>query len=406
MELKDQLIALQKELKTQLDKAAEERKTHGTMLVETKDTITKLQTQVDAMDVKLAQKLVADQGQGSTLIKTFREDDGIQRLLKEHKGHAVVTIKGNDIADLMERKTTITGFQTGTGSGGDPLNPVGLATTGVLGIERIPGIVPEARQALRVRSVLSARPTTMQVVDFVKVTSPMAIASPVPEASIKPENSLSFASVSEKVKLLATWIPATRQVLDDFVELMGFIQSSLPYYVNLEEELQILSGDNVGEDLHGIIPQAAAFNSSLLPSAAKGWTKIDVIAAGIKQINIAKEIDPTFAILNWADWWDVRLTKDGFGRYILGDPQAQIRPSIFGLDVVPTTSIAAGTFLIGSGSPVAAEIRDRMDMQVEISTEHSDYFVRNLVAIRAEKRLAMVTKRVNSFVSGTFTTSP
>ena len=45
---------------------------------------------------------------------------------------------------------------------------------------------------------------------------------------------------------------------------------------------------------------------------------------------------------------------------------------------------------MGSGSPVAAEIRDRMEMTVEISTEHSDYFTRNLVAIRAEKRLAVI----------------
>jgi HK97 family phage major capsid protein len=90
----------------------------------------------------------------------------------------------------------------------------------------------------------------------------------------------------------------------------------------------------------------------------------------------------------------------------LGDPQIAVRPNIFGLDVVPTTSMAAGTFLVGSGSPVAAEIRDRMEMQVEISTEHSDYFVRNLVAIRAEKRLALITKRPNSFVTGSFTTSP
>src|SRR5258707_448701 len=89
----------------------------------------------------------------------------------------------------------------------------------------------------------------------------MAIASPVAEASVKPENSLTFASVSEKVRLLATWIPATRQVLDDFTELMSFILSTMPYYVNLEEELQLLSGDNTGENLHGLIPQAAAFST-------------------------------------------------------------------------------------------------------------------------------------------------
>lgn len=405
MELKDQLTALQTELKTHFDKAAAEQKEYGTMLTETKDTITKLQTQVDAMDVKLAQKLTADQGQGSTLIKTFKEDDGIQRMLKDRKGHAVVTIKGQDVYDLMSRKTIISDIVSGS-AGSDTLNPVGAATSGVLQIDRIPGITPEARQVLKIRDLFSARPTTMQIVDFVKVTSPLSIASPVAEASIKPENSLSFASVSEKVRLLATWIPATRQVLDDFTELMSFIRSSLPYYVNLEEELQLLSGDNTGENLHGLLSQAASFNSSLLPTAAKGWNKIDVIATAIKQINASKEIEPTFAVISTNDWWDIRLTKDSFGRYILGDPQQSVRPNIFGLDVVPTTSIAQGTFLVGSGSPVAAEIRDRMEMTVEISTEHSDYFIRNLIAIRAEKRLALITKRVNSFVTGTFTTSP
>lgn len=405
MTIEETLAALQAEQKTYHEKAAAEQKASGTMLEETKGTLTKLQTQIDAMDVKLAQKLIADTANGPTLEKTIKENESVQRLLRDRSGKAVVQIKGHEVMELMNRKSIISGITSGS-AGTDTLNPVGAATSGVLQIDRIPGITPEARQVLRIRDLFSARPTTMQVVDFVKVTTPMSIASPVPEASIKPENSLTFQSVSEKVRLLATWIPATRQVLDDFTELMGFIQSAIPYYVNLEEELQLLGGDNTGENLHGLVPQAAAFSTALLPSAAKGWNKIDVIATAIKQINAAKEIEPTFAVISTNDWWDIRLTKDSFGRYILGDPQIAVRPNIFGLDVVPTTSMAQGTFLVGSGSPVAAEIRDRMEMQVEISTEHSDYFVRNLVAIRAEKRLALITKRVNSFVTGSFTTSP
>ena len=105
----------------------------------------------------------------------------------------------------------------------------------------------------------------MQVVDFVKVTSAPAIASPVPEAIVKPENSVTFSSLSEKIRLIATWIPATKQVLDDMTELLGFIQSTLPYYVDLEEELQLLAGDNTGENLHGLLSQAPAFNAALLP---------------------------------------------------------------------------------------------------------------------------------------------
>jgi len=85
-----------------------------------------------------------------------------------------------------------------------------------------------------------------------------------------------------------------------------------------------------------------------------------------------------------------------------------VNPSqnIFGLAVDPTTSTAPGSFLIGSGNPAACEIRDRLEMQVDISTEHMDFFIRNMIAVRAEKILALVTRRPASFITGTFTTSP
>jgi HK97 family phage major capsid protein len=186
-------------------------------------------------------------------------------------------------------------------------------------------------------------------------------------------------------------------------ELMGFINTSLPYYVNLSEEQLLLSGDGTGENLHGLIVQAAPFNPALNPATP---TRIDTIGAAIAQITIAKELQPTFVVLHPADWWGMRLLKDNYGRYILGDPQTVVTPSLFGLQVLATTSIAQHTFLVGSGSPTASEIRDRMEMVVEISTEHANFFIQNLIAIRAEKRLALVVKRGASYVYGNFGAEP
>jgi HK97 family phage major capsid protein len=388
--IESKLSELKTELATHFAKAAEEQKNTGTMAISTKEAVENLQKQVDALDVKLAEKHNAVVEQGNGVDKAIKECESLQRLMKDRRGSAVIQLKASD---LMERKTTITSAA------------VGQAVTGVLQIDRIPGITQEARQTLRVRDLLSSAPTSMQVVDFVKVNTPMNIASPVVEASAKPENAVTFTSVSEKVRTIATWIPATKQILDDFVELSSYLNSTLPYYVNLEEELQLLSGDGTGENLHGLITQASAFNVGLL-SASAGWNKIDIVGRAIQQITAAKELEPTFIIVHPNDWWGMRLTKDSFGRYILGDPQTNVRPSLFGLDVVPTTSITAGTFLVGSGSPIASQIRDRMEMQVEISTEHQDYFVKNLVAVRAEKRMVLVVKRAASYVTGTFTTSP
>jgi HK97 family phage major capsid protein len=393
MTIEETLAALQAEQKTFHEKGAAETKMHGTILEDTKNTINKMQTQLDALDVKLAEKHIQQAAApGSCILKTMEESESLQRLLKDKRGSAVLNFKG-DALNEMERKTTITD------------TALGFMTTGVLPIGRDPGIVPEARQVLKVRNVLSSRPTTFAVVDFVKVNTPMSIASPQTEGSAKAENQLTFTSVSEKIRTLATWIPASRQALDDMGELRGFIYSSLPYYLNKAEELQLLSGDDTGENLHGLIPQAVSFNTGLLVNGA-GWNKIDIIGKSIQQINQLNELDPTFVIMNPKDWWDIRLQKDGFGRYILGDPQMIARPNLFGLDVVYTNSIASGTFLTGSGSPIASEILDKMDMVVEISTEHSTYFTQNLLAIRAEKRLALLDKRPSSYVTGTFTTSP
>jgi len=389
--IEKQLADLKTQLETHFAKAAEEQQKNGTMAESTKTAVESLQKQYDALDVKLADKIAQDVPAGGTLEKTIKESESMQRLMKDRRGSAVIQLKGKDIDELMGRKTTITS------------GAVGLSTTGVLQIDRIPGITMEARQVLKVRDLLTSRPTAMQVVDFVKVTTPMAIASPVVEASQKAENTLTFTSISEKVRTIATWIPATKQILDDFTELNGFINSAMPYYVNLAEEQQMLSGDNTGENLHGLIPQATPFVTSLL---GNGWNKIDIVGRAIQQITAAKELDPTFIVLHPNDWWGMRLTKDSFGRYILGDPQADVSPSLFGLTVVYTTSITNGTFLVGSGNPIASEIRDRMEMQVEISTEHQDYFTKNLVAVRAEKRLVLIVKRPASYVTGTFTSSP
>ena len=403
MELKDQLLELQGQLKVHFEKAAEQEKARGTVSEELKTRIETVQKQVDAIDAKLAGRMTSEEHEDG-LEEQMKNDASLQRLLKDKRGNAVVAFTGKSFRELFERKTTITDVAVGT------------AVSGVLQIGRLPGITMEPRQQLTIRDLLTATPTTFQVIDFVKVNQPMAPASPVAEASTKPENAVTFTTVSERVKTIATWIPASRQVLDDFSELMTFIRTMMPYYVDLEEELQILSGDNIGEDLHGIIPQAAAFNASVL-SAVHGWNKIDIIGRAIQQITASKELPPTFLVLHPNDWWDIRLTKDGFGRYILGDPQdgamsrdtmGLSRPTqnIFGLAVDSTTNITQGTFLVGTGNPIAAELRDRMEMQIDISTEHSTFFTQNLIAIRAEKRMAVITRRPGSFVTGTFTTSP
>src|ERR1041385_1292141 len=138
-------------------------------------TVAELQRQLDALDIKMAERHFAASPQQS-LEKLLNENDQVQRLLHDKKGTAYLTLP----ADILERKTTITEAA------------VGSATSGVLLPERIPGIVTEARQRLMLEDLLTARPTSQSFVDFVKVSSPLAKASPQVEASDKAENAVTF----------------------------------------------------------------------------------------------------------------------------------------------------------------------------------------------------------------------
>jgi HK97 family phage major capsid protein len=223
--------------------------------------------------------------------------------------------------------------------------------------------------------------------------------------SPKFESEPTLTSVSEKVQTIAIFSVASRQILEDLGDLAMFLQTSQKYYLDLAVELQLLAGDGVDPQLNGLIPQAASFNTGLLVGSA-GYNRIDIVGRAIQQIQRSKEIAPSWVVLNPDDWWSARLQKDSLGRYILGDPSQTAEAQLFDLTVLSTVNITPGTFLLGNSSPIASELRIRSEVTYEIATQNEDQFVKNLITARSECRLALITKRPGSFVTGTFVTSP
>lgn len=215
---------LDQELKAAIDALGAEHKSVVTDLKGKYDALQtehkNLQRQVDAVDLQLKGRHGLGGVTEKSLADVLKQNDSICRLMEVKKGDAVIRFTGDDAA-LLERKTILTG------------DAAGAQTTGVLQIDRIPGITPEARQVLTIRNVLTARPTNFAWVDFVRVKTAMAKASPQVESYTKYENAVEFESVSEKIKTIATWIPASRQILDDLQELANFLSGSLRYYVDL-----------------------------------------------------------------------------------------------------------------------------------------------------------------------------
>ncbi|RYE64054.1 MAG: phage major capsid protein, partial [Oxalobacteraceae bacterium] len=129
-------------------------------------------------------------------------------------------------------------------------------------------------------------------------------------------------------------------------------------------------------------------------------TKIDILRLALLQASLA-EYSADGIVLNPIDWADIELTKDGEQRYIFANVIQMAGPQLWGRPVVATQAMDQDEFLTGAFR-MAAKIWDRMDTEVLISSEDRDNFIKNMLTVRAEKRLALAVKRRAALVTGDF----
>ncbi|MDX0773556.1 phage major capsid protein [Sinorhizobium medicae] len=327
----------------------------------------------------IEQKLARGGGNKNTPEKTigeqFVEDQGVKDWAQSSpsKGKADVRFKA-----------TITSATTDTaGAAG-----AAVETT------RLPGILALPQRRLTVRDLISPGRMDGNALEYVRETGFTNSAAPVAETAAKPESDLKFDLVTTSAKVIAHWMKASRQILDDFSQLRSIIDQRLLYGLAYVEEGQLLNGDGTGQNLHGIIPQATAYAAAFTPSAA---TAIDTLRLAQLQAALA-EYPATGHVLHPTDWARIELTKDTTGRYIIGNPQGTIGPTLWGLPVVATQAIAADKFLTGAFR-LGAQLFDRWDARVEAGFVNDD-FIKNLVTILAEERLALAVYRPEAFIYG------
>jgi HK97 family phage major capsid protein len=259
------------------------------------------------------------------------------------------------------------------------------------------GSVGMPTRRLRVRSLLPTVQISTGSVEYPKQTTRTNNANTVAETLVKPESAYGFTMQTVTPKVIAHWVPASRQILEDAPQLQGIIDTELLYGLSLKEDAQLLGGDGTGENLSGLITNATAYSA---PFAIAGGTMIDQIGLAILQTTLA-DYTPTGIIMHPSDWLRIRLLKNADGEYLLGDPGAAVPPVLLGLPVVETTSMAIDKFLVGDFQR-AATLYDRWNPHIDVSSEHADFFVRNLVAVRAEQRLALAVKQAAALTYGDF----
>ena len=385
-----------KQINASLKTVGDQIKTHAETAAKNAELSAETRTQVDALLLKqgelqanlqstqqLLAKLEANGAGGDvqhqSLGQQFVNSERVKAFLSHDnpRGKADLTVKA-----------AITSLTTDAdGSAGDLVQ-----TTRLAGVQALP------QRRMTVRDLLTPGNMDGNALEYVKETGFTNNAGMVAEGAKKPESSIKFDLVSTTAKVIAHYMKASRQILSDASQLASLIDGRLRYGLAFKEEQQLLNGDGTGQNLLGIIPQATAFAAPFDPAGTE--TNIDNIRLAFLQAELA-EFPSTGVVMNPIDWARIELLKDTTGRYIIGNPQGVLGASLWNRPVVTTQAIAADKFLAGAFK-LGAQVFDRWQARVEVATENEDDFVKNMVTVLAEERLALAVYRPEAFIFGDF----
>ncbi|MDV9030566.1 phage major capsid protein [Pseudomonas sp. RAC1] len=267
--------------------------------------------------------------------------------------------------------------------------------------QRLPGIVTPPPRRLTIRDLVAPGTTESNSIEYIRETGFTNNARTVAENTAKPYSDIEFALATANVRTIAHLFKASRQMLDDAPALQSYIDGRARYGLTMAEEAQLLYGNGTGANLQGLMTVAQIYAAPGGVTVA-GEQRIDRLRLALLQAELA-EFPSDGIVLNPIDWAAIELTKDGEGRYIIGQPQEGTNARLWNRPVVSTQAMTQNDFLVGAFK-LGAQIFDRMEIEVLISTENDKDFENNMATLRAEERLAFAIYRGEAFVTGPLTT--
>jgi HK97 family phage major capsid protein len=342
-----------------------------------------LKTELESLEQKLAQGVQDQQASAKTWGEQFVNADSYKSKSESYKGTL-----GNQRSLVMSANVK---------------QVTSAAAGGLIRSVREADIVQLQRERPVVRDLLRTVPIATSSVDYAVQTTRTNNAAPVAEGASKPYSDYAWGSATAVVRTLAHLAKITRQAMDDAPRLIGEIDSEMRYGLGFVEERQFLYGTGVGQNLHGIMPQATAFAVPGGFPAMTNGTNVDVLRIAMLQASLGL-LPADGIVMNALDWAMIELQKTDDGAYLFANPQGTVDQRLWGLRVIATPAMTAGDFLVGNFA-LGATVYDRMGVEVLISTENVDDFERNLATMRAEERVAIAVKRPQAFIKGTFSTA-
>jgi HK97 family phage major capsid protein len=234
-------------------------------------------------------------------------------------------------------------------------------------------------------------------IDYFEETTLTNAADTVAESGLKPESALAWTLRTETVRKIATYVPMTKESLDDIPMVESLVRGRLAYMVQRAEEAQILSGNGVAPNITGILARSVQTQAKGADPTPDAVYKAMQLVRGSAGSGFS---EPSAVVFHPNDWTAVKLLRTLDGIYIWGNPSDEGPDRIWGLPVRVTTAMTENTALVGAFS-TQAEVFRREGINITVATEDGSDFLYNRVKVMAESRLALAVYRPSAFATVT-----
>lgn len=265
--------------------------------------------------------------------------------------------------------------------------------------QRIPGIQAKPELRNTIEAAFPHVPTSSNLIEFLREQQFTNGAAAVAEAGQKPESQITFKKAEAPVRTIAHWIRITKQLAQDAEAVAAFINTRMAYGVARAIEKQILTGDGTSESLSGIFHEGNYVPHGFTQAKeGAGFTGLDAIRRSAAVISMAG-YSPNAVMLHPLDHDDILGMKDKQGRYLFGDPSRAPGAQIWGLEPLVSPDVEKGKFMVAD-TLMGATVYERTATELQAFEQDGDNVTKNLITIRAEKRLAFAVEVVDCFVGG------
>ena len=186
---------------------------------------------------------------------------------------------------------------------------------------------------------------------------------------------------------ITAFIKESEEYINDYAFLASAINGRLLYELGLVEQNKLVT-DLLATS--GVQPGTYAANATASDIA-------DEILHAAMDVQNNSGFAADAILINPADWYTLRVGKDGDYRYYGGGYfGGQNVQNLWGINVCVSSAVAAGTIVVGAFKTCASVV-GKGGVSVEATNTNEDDFVKNLMTIRAEERLALAVRRPAGF---------